>query len=96
MLAYEGEYKNGKRNGKGKEYNVKFIIYEGQSLNGKRIIYEGEYLNGKRNGKGKEYYVPSAKILFDGEYLNNRRINGTKYDENGNITCELKNNKRIL
>ena len=43
-IIYEGEYLNGKRNGKGKEYNK----YE-------KLIYKGEYLNGKRNGKGKEY-----------------------------------------
>ena len=41
-LKYEGEYLNGKRNGKGKEY------YK----NGK-LKFEGEYLNGERNGKGK-------------------------------------------
>ena len=41
-LEFEGEYLNGKRNGKGKEYN-----YEG------KLLFEGEYLNGKRwNGKG--------------------------------------------
>ena len=37
-LIFEGHYLNGKRNGKGKEYNI---------LNGK--TFEGEYLNGKRN-----------------------------------------------
>ena len=37
---------NGKRNGKGKEYN-----------NNGELEFEGEYLNGKRwNGKGKKYY----------------------------------------
>ena len=41
-LIYEGECKNGKRNGKGKEYNKNGIIK-----------FESEYLNGKRNGKGK-------------------------------------------
>ena len=44
-MEFEGEYLNGERNGKGKEYqddgNLKF---------------EGEYLFGKRwNGKGKVY-----------------------------------------
>ena len=39
-LKFDGEYLNGKRNGKGKEYN----------LSGK-LIFEGEYLNGER----KEY-----------------------------------------
>ena len=43
-LKYEGEYKNGERNGKGKEFD-----YNGE------LRFEGEYLNGKRNGKGKEY-----------------------------------------
>ena len=36
-LKFEGKYLNGKRNGKGKEYDV-----EGN------LIFEGEYLNGKR------------------------------------------------
>ena len=39
-LEFEGEYLNGERNGKGKEY-----------YNGK-LEFEGKYLNGKRNGKG--------------------------------------------
>ena len=41
-LIFEGEYLNGKRNGKGKEY-----------YNGK-LVFEGEYLYDIRNGKGKE------------------------------------------
>ena len=41
-LIFEGEYLNGERNGKGKEYN-----YDG------RLIFEGEYLNGKKTGKEK-------------------------------------------
>ena len=43
-MIFEGEYLNGIRNGKGKDY------YK----NGK-LEFEGEYLNGKRNGSGKEY-----------------------------------------
>ena len=46
ILEFEGEYSNGERNGKGKEYD-----YNGE------IIFEGEYLKRKRNGKGKEYYT---------------------------------------
>ena len=45
QIIYEGEYKNGKKNWKGKEYYYK-----------DKILYEGEYLNGKRHGKGKQYY----------------------------------------
>ena len=45
-LIYKDEYKNGKRNGKGKEYYDKFGD----------LIYKGEYLNGRCwSGKGKEY-----------------------------------------
>ena len=51
-LIFEGEYLNGKRNGKGKEY-----------WNGE-LIFEGEYLNGLRNGKGKEYY-DNKKLKFE-------------------------------
>ena len=36
-LIYEGEYLNGERNGKGKEYN-----------NNGELIFEGEFKNGKR------------------------------------------------
>ena len=60
-LIFEGEYLNGKRNGKGKEYNYKGAL-----------IFEGEYLNGKKNGKGKEYDYDS-KLKFEGEYLNEER-----------------------
>ena len=41
---FKGEYLNGKRNGKGKEFNYN-----------EELIFDGEYLNGERNGKGKEY-----------------------------------------
>ena len=41
-LRFEGEYLNGKRNGKGKEY-----------YNDGKLRFEGNYLNGKKwNGKG--------------------------------------------
>ena len=43
-LKYEGEYLNGERNGKGKEY-----WYDGT------LIFEGEYLNGKKLEKPKKY-----------------------------------------
>ena len=86
-LKFEGEYLNGKRNGKGKEYNSEEqLIFEGEFTNGKkwngkikeyddyydRLIIEVEYVNGKRNGKGKEYYN-NGRIKFEGEYLNGKR-----------------------
>ena len=76
-LIYEGEYKNGERNGKGKEYYI----------NGK-LKFEGEYLNGKRNGKGKEYDI-RGKLLFEGEYLNGKRDGiGKEYYYNGILKYE--------
>ena len=56
-LSFKGEYLNGERNGKGKEYYYS---------NGK-LQYEGEYLNGKRHGKGKEY-AENGQLIFEGEY----------------------------
>ena len=81
-LYYEGEYLNGKRNGKGREYN---------GFN--NLIFEGEYLNGKRNGKGKGYYE-NGKLKFEGEYLNGKELLGNNYDEDGNIyQCNKINGK---
>ena len=45
-LLFEGEYLNGKRNGKGREY-----LLESPSFSNSYFIFEGEYLNGKRHGK---------------------------------------------
>jgi len=44
-MIFEGEYLNGERNGKEKEY-----------YNNGELKLEGEYLNEERNSKGKEYY----------------------------------------
>ena len=67
MLEFDGEYMNGLRNGKGKDYD------------NDKLIFEGEYLNGLRNGKGKEYYY-DGKLKFDGEYLNGKKWNGKEYE----------------
>ena len=82
-LIFEGEYLNGKRNGKGKEYN----IYN-------ELIFEGEYLNGNRNGKGKEYNE-KVQLIFEGEYKNDKKWNGKIYDSLANI-YEVKNGKRLV
>ena len=36
-LLFEGDYLNGIRNGKGKEYKLNKLIFEGEYLNGGRI-----------------------------------------------------------
>ena len=74
-IIFEGKYKNGKKNGKGKEYN-KFG----------ELIFEGEFRDNKRNGKGKEYNSSSGNVLFDGEYKNGKRHGkGIEYDYDKNI-----------
>ena len=79
-LEFEGEYLNGERNGKGKEYDKYFG----------KLIFEGEYLNGKRHGKGKEYFQ-EGEIKFEGEYINGKRWNGKGYDNLHEIIYVLKN-----
>ena len=81
-LIFEGEYLNGKRNGKGKKY------YDIGNL-----MFEGEYLNGKRNGKGKEYFK-NGKLKFKGEYLNGKKWNGNEYNKNGIKLFEIENGYR--
>ena len=72
-LKFEGEYKNGKKNGKGKEFYKSYEIYENEYLEGEKsgskLIFEGEYLNGERNGKGKEYYDNGAGIIIMGKKM---------------------------
>ena len=76
-LKYEGEFVNGKKNGKGIEYD-----YD--------IKYIGQFLKGKKNGKGKEIYYyrydnKESYTIFEGEYLNNYRIKGKEYYKNGKL-----------
>ena len=98
-LIYEGEYLNGKRNGKGKEYENGEVIFEGKYSNGKRngkgkeyhynnkLKFEGEYLNGKRHGKGKEY--DGYNIRYEGEYLNGERYGKGKTYSNGRMILNI-------
>ena len=84
-LKFEGEYKNGEKDGKGKEYDDDILRFEGEYLKGERngkgkeydngkLEFEGEYLNGEKwNGKGKEYYS-DGKLKFGADYLNGERI----------------------
>ena len=68
-LIFEGEYINGERKGKGKEYHYKY----------NRLLFEGEYINEKRNGKGKEYNL-NNNLKFEGEYKNGKKWNGYGYN----------------
>ena len=55
-LIFEGEYKNKKRNGLGKEY------FQG------KLLFEGQFKDGLKNGPGKKY-DEEGKLLFEGIYL---------------------------
>ena len=90
--VYEGEYLNGERNGKGREFKK-----YGSSL----IVFYGEFSNGKKNGKGKEYiqsleYSSDGKLIFEGEYLNGKRWNGKLYGEYNEPPFEIKNGKGYI
>ena len=76
-LIFEGDYLNGKRHGKGKEYFQN------------KLIYEGDYANGKKNGKIKRYN--DGKIVFDGVYLNDQKLVGIYYDKKGAKIHEINN-----
>ena len=58
-FVFEGNYLNGERNGKGREYE------DGE------LIFKGFYLNGKRNGKGKEY--KNSSLIYEGNYSNGHK-----------------------
>ena len=66
---------NGKRNGKGKEYNNNNgdLIFEGEYLNGTKGYYDNNILYEIKNGKGyiKEY--EGENLIFEGEYKNGQR-----------------------
>ena len=96
-LIFEGEYLNGKRNGKCKEYNDKgTLIFEGEYLNGKK--WEGKMyypLNNEvfeiKNGRGWniEYDYSNSRKIFEGEYLNGERNGkGKEYDSYGELRFE--------
>jgi len=88
-------YSNGKRNGKGIEYNeAGKLIFEGEYLNGKKyngfekeydenngnLIFEYEYVKGERVGFIKEYDKYNEKLIFFGKYLNGKRnMEGKEY-----------------
>ena len=80
-IKYEGEYLNGERNGKGKEYDYNGdLIFEGEYLNNKK--WKGVGYDSKKNiiyeiksGKGfvKELYNYSDNLIYKGFYLNGEK-----------------------
>ena len=96
IVIFEGEYLNGKKNGKGKEYYENGQIkFEGEYLKGKIIEGKGYDDKGRlvleieKSGNGKEYYK-NGKIQFEGKYYNGKRWNGKIYNFEGKEEYELK------
>jgi len=84
IKIFEGEYIDGLKNGKGKEF-----------YNNGKLLFEGEYINELRNGKGKEY-DKDGKIIIDGEYSNGCGWNVKEYDKNNNIINVIKEGKGYI
>ena len=95
MLIFEGEFINGEKNGKGKEFNYVMdnkLKYEGEFLNGKK--WNGKFYNKDKtkfteliNGKGfiKNYFYDDDSYIFEVEYLNGEKNGKGKeyfYDNN--------------
>ena len=92
FLIFDGEFLNGKKHGKGKEFRGDKLLFEGEYLNGKKWNGKGfndagekvfEIINGF--GKGKEYRN-NFDLVFEGEYYYGKRWNGKykKYNK-----CEI-------
>lgn len=102
---YEGEMKDGKREGKGKFFFITGDVYEGEfknnQKNGKgtytycnKDVYVGEYKNGRIHGKGKYTYVEGD--VYEGEYKNEKRDgHGVyKYNNGNKYEGEWKDGKK--
>ena len=91
---YIGEFLNGKKNGKGKEYYYNFNKYYYYDNETSYLTFEGDFLNNNRI-KGKEYYK-NGKIKFEGEYLFSKKWNGKIYDIFGNVIFEINNGNCLV
>ena len=79
-LLFEGEYIDGKRNGKVIEYYENTDNDTQQKENSELLIkYEGYYTDDQKNGEGKEFLYDEEnqpEIVFEGIYKNGVKWNG--------------------
>ena len=95
ILLFEGEYINGEKNGRGKEYYENGLIkFDGIYFKGKKIEGEVYDKNGRvtliimKNGIGIELYY-NNRNQFEGQYFNGKRWNGYGYNPFGIKIYEL-------
>ena len=79
-MIFEGEFLKGKRHGKGKDYFLNILLFEGEYLNGVKWNGKGYDLEGKIkyeliNGKACSVieYDNNGQLRYEGEYLNGKR-----------------------
>ena len=88
--VYTGEWKNGMRNGKGKEMDGSGkVVFMGEWKDGKgkgkemdangKAVYEGEWWNGKRNGMGE--VLKGTRWIG---HWKDGKMNGMGYGKDGN------------
>lgn len=77
-LVYSGEWKNGKRSGKGTEYINGIKVYDGEFSEGvycgegrlyedDLLVYAGSFKDGKKNGYGCKY--ENGSMVYRGKFL---------------------------
>ena len=82
------DYKNGKRDGKGKYFYADGDRYEGDYKDGRmdgkgkyfyanRDHYEGDYKNGRMDGKGRYFYANGSR--YEGDYKNDQEDGKGKF-----------------
>ena len=95
-LIHEGEFLNGLKNGKGKEYYKNYKLkFEGDYLNGRRWNVKEYDINGNlicelKNGKGyiKEYGM-FDQLIYEGNYLYGlKNGKGKEYNDNNKLKFE--------
>ena len=85
-LIYDGEYLNGLKNGKGKEYNT----------SNRCLKFEGEFYNGVRQGKGKAYNR-YEKLKYEGKFFFGKKWTVKGYEPDGKtLAYEIKDGKGFI
>lgn len=85
-LIYEGQYKNGVRDGEGTLYKLYHNDRRNTFKNGK--LFSGKFTKGEYT-EGKKYYE-NGHLMYDGIFLNERFKKGKKYNINGQLIEEKK------